>query len=176
MKAYIDGDRRSFRTLHRRYEPRLFRMVRWRTSSEEIARELVQQTFLQVHRARFDFRGSSKVRPWLFTIALNLVREHYRRMGRRPKFLSEGDGEDAGYEPRVDPPDWIELEQRALEVRRVRRAIKLLPHPQREAIELHWIHGHSFPEVAEMVGASPSAVKVRAHRGYQRLRTLLAPA
>jgi RNA polymerase sigma-70 factor (ECF subfamily) len=43
-------------------------------------------------------------------------------------------------------------------------------------IELHWIQGHPFSEVAEMVGASVSAVKVRAHRGYQRLRTLVAAA
>jgi DNA-directed RNA polymerase specialized sigma24 family protein len=48
-----------------------------------------------------------------------------------------------------------------------------LPADQREVIELHWFDGLEFPEVAQVVGASVSAVKVRAHRGYVRLRQAL---
>jgi hypothetical protein len=48
-----------------------------------------------------------------------------------------------------------------------------LPADQREVIELHWFDGLEFPEVAQVVGASVSAVKVRAHRGYVRLRAAL---
>ena len=55
----------------------------------------------------------------------------------------------------------------------MRRALAALPDHQREVIELHWLGELPFPEVARAVGASLSAVKVRAHRGYKRLRDLL---
>jgi RNA polymerase sigma-70 factor (ECF subfamily) len=48
-----------------------------------------------------------------------------------------------------------------------------LPADQRRAIELHWIEERPFAEIAEMVGASVSAVKVRAHRGYKKMRVWL---
>jgi DNA-directed RNA polymerase specialized sigma24 family protein len=51
-----------------------------------------------------------------------------------------------------------------------------LPADQREVIELHWFDELEFPEVAQVVGASVSAVKVRAHRGYVRLRQILGDA
>ena len=57
--------------------------------------------------------------------------------------------------------------------RELERALVKLTDDQREVIELHWFAGLSFPEVAELVGASVSAVKVRAHRGYETLRRLL---
>jgi len=55
----------------------------------------------------------------------------------------------------------------------VARVLRELPADQREVIELHWFDGLEFPEVATVVGASVSAVKVRAHRGYVRLRAAL---
>src|SRR5689334_17945868 len=83
MAAYVAGDARAFGQLFERYGQVLYRIVRRRLPSDDDARDVVQQTMLQMHRARADFRTESKVRPWLFTIAMNLVREHYRRTGRR---------------------------------------------------------------------------------------------
>ena len=135
--------------------------------SRQIARpadvaDLVQQTFLQLHRARHDFRSDAKLRPWLYTIALNLKRQYFRRRGRRPESaLGEHDPADSG---RYSNPE------RGLVGEELRAALKLLPDPQRLVIELHWFEGLPFKEVAAVVGASESAVKVRAHRGYEKLR------
>ena len=57
--------------------------------------------------------------------------------------------------------------------RTLQRVLGELPADQREVIELHWFDELEFPEVAQVVGASVSAVKVRAHRGYVRLRQAL---
>ena len=54
--------------------------------------------------------------------------------------------------------------------RQVHEALAQLPEGQRTVIQLHWFHGLAFAEVAEVVGASVSAVKVRAHRGYKVLK------
>jgi len=56
----------------------------------------------------------------------------------------------------------------------VERALAQLPDSQREAILLHRFEGFSFREIGDLLGVSETAVKVRAHRGYERLRVLLA--
>lgn len=168
MEAYRGGDDAAFQALFERYGPRLLRTLRRQVRQQEDARELVQQTFLQLHRARFDFRSGTLLRPWLFTICLNLKREYFRRKGRRPEAPLELDGRS---DPVTDPHDPLEAER----ARQVRAAIRELPEAQREVIELHWFQGLPFKEVAGIVGASVTAVKVRAHRGYERLRLVLEP-
>ena len=134
----------------------------------EDVNDLVQQTFLQLHRARRDFRVGAPLRPWLYTIAMNLRREYWRKAGRSriaPVELQEH------MIPSTEQPDLIGKE----DAQRVRAALAELPDGQREVIELHWLDGLPFPEVAVIVGASLSAVKVRAHRGYKVLRRRLEP-
>lgn len=84
MADYRAGDRSAFRELYDRYAPVLERTMLRDLWHPEEARDLVQQTFLQLHRARHDFDPNQKLRPFIFTIALNLKREHFRRIKRRP--------------------------------------------------------------------------------------------
>jgi RNA polymerase sigma factor (sigma-70 family) len=169
MAAYVAGDQAAFEELFRRYAPALLRVIGRQLSSPGEAHDLVQQTFLQLHRARRDFKPGARLRPWIFTIALNLKREHFRRLRRRPEAPLELDG-------RNDPAVLPDSPERAENQRAVRRALDQLPPDHREVIVLHWLEGLSFPEVSAVVGASVSAVKVRAHRGYVALRKLLAEA
>lgn len=166
MMAYVAGDKAAFRVLFERYSPQVLALARRRVSSDDEARDITQQTFLHLHRARNDFRSDAKLRPWLFTIAMNLVREHYRRRGRRREALLEP-------ERMPEPPsDGDPVRQGELQ-KQVQRALATLPDGQREVIELHWISGIPYEQVAEIVGASEAAVRVRAHRAYAVLRELL---
>ena len=167
MRAYVAGDQGAFRVLFDRYVPQLMRLARRRLESDDHAREVVQQTFFQLHAARNDFQEGKKLRPWVYTIAMNLVREHYRRRGRRKE--TELDPERS---PAEAPPDRgpIEAQQRAV---RLREALACLPKSQREVVELHWFEEMPFAEVANIVGATEGAVRVRAHRAYKRLEELL---
>jgi len=165
MAAYVGGDRAAFDALFARYAPRLRQMLARRIARADDVSDLVQQTFLQLHRARRDFRVDAKLRPWLYTIALNLARQHFRRRGRRPETgLGEQELPERGG---AGNPERSSV---ALELR---RALAELPAAQREVIELHWFEGLPFKEVAQVVGAGESAVKVRAHRGYAKLRGIL---
>jgi len=166
--AYVDGDRAAFAELWERHAPALSRLMRKQIRRPEDVNDLVQQTFLQLHRARRDFRQGAPLRPWLYTIALNLRREYWRRRGRSPIAPVEL---QEHMMPSTQPVDIVGKE----DARRVRAALARLPDGQREVIELHWLEGFSFPEVAQIVGASLSAVKVRAHRGYKVLRRYLEP-
>jgi len=165
--AYVGGDRAAFETLFRRLAPQLLRLFRrdiWRPQDAE---ELVQETFLRAHRAAHDFQQGRPLRPWLFTIALNLKREYLRRKGRKPEEVLPLDGRR---DPSVHPEYDAQRDARRL----IRRGLDALPDNQRVVIELHWFDGLSFAEIADVVGASVSAVKVRAHRGYKQMRARLA--
>jgi len=164
MRLYVDGDHEAFRELWLRYHEALERAVLRRVGNEDVARDIVQQGFLQFHRARNDFRDGEKVRPWLYTIALNLSRDWGRKYGRRT-FVA--------YEDRdfVEEPD--DFVVRAEDVQRVRDALETLDEKHREVIELHWFEGLSFREIADITGDGLSALKVRAHRTYEKLRKVL---
>lgn len=169
MAAYQQGESAAFRLIFERYAPVLLRAMLRELYVREEANDLVQQTFLQLHRARADFDPGQKLKPWLFTIAMNLKREYFRRRKRRPEHALES---ETALEPSVAARGAAQVEAR----RTLERVLAQLPPDQREVIELHWFDGLEFPEVAEVVGASVSAVKVRAHRGYVRLRQALGDA
>jgi len=165
MAAHVAGEALAFRELFERYAAPLERLLLRDLSAREEARDLVQQTFLQLHRARLDFDPEKRLKPWLYTIAMNLKREHFRRRKRRPEQLDTEAADRQPTEPRG---------QQRVEARRtVAWALARIPNDQREVIELHWFGGLSFPELAEGIGISVAAAKVRAHRGYLRLRELL---
>ncbi len=166
MRRYVGGDQAAFRLLFDRYAPMLLRLTGRHLRSDELAREVVQQTFFQLHAARNDFRDGSRLRPWVFTIAMNLVREHYRKAGRRKE--TDLDEARVPADERERAP--IEGRQR---VELLRAALARLPESQREVIELHWLEERPFAEVAEIVGSTEGAVRVRAHRAYKRLKELL---
>lgn len=164
MRAYVGGETAAFRVLFDRLGPGLFQMARRHTRSDEEAREIVQGTFLRVHAARNDFRDGAKLRPWITTIAMNLVREHWRRGRRKPTSPLE-------HEPAAtETKDALETERRA---EAVRVAIESLPESQRAVVELHWLQELPFAEVARMLGSTEGAVRVRAHRAYQTLKSIL---
>lgn len=165
MTRYVlHADRDAFAELFARYSGRLNGLFMRSLGNPDTCQDLVQQTFLQVHRARNDFDLKRPFRPWLYTIALNLRREYFRKRGRRP---------ETQYDPIAHGEPSVDSSATTATERLVRRALAQLPANQRDVIILHWYEQLSFQEIGETVGASLSAVKVRAHRGYKALRVLL---
>jgi len=167
MAAYAAGDMAAHHALYRRLAPQIRGVALKALRDPAAADDILQRTFLQVHRARHDFRVDAPLRPWVFTIAMNLVRDALRRRKRRretPWVLT------GPLEPAVQPASTLEREEEAA---LLHEALTVLPDDQRRAIEMHWWEGRPFAEVARLEGVSVSAVKVRAHRGYRRMREWL---
>ncbi len=166
MQAFASGDSPAFGELFARWAPALVRVAQRQLGTRADAEDVVQQTFLQLHRARRDFKPGMKLRPWLFTIALNLCRDLQRYRGRRHETPVE-DVVLVAETPAVSAREAAELQAR------VRLALGQLSAEQRAVIELHWFEELPFGEIATIVGASAGAVRVRAHRGYEALRKTL---
>lgn len=162
MDRYCAGDQAAFAALFARYQQRLVRFLT-QMVGPTTAGDMAQITFLKLHENRHRYRAGANVAAWVFTIARNSALDHIRSAPRRRE-VTGLDVEEGAEGPRRD----------LFRDERVRDAISGLPDDQRQVILLHWFGGLSFEEVAGVVGASSAAVRVRAHRGYEKLRTLLA--
>lgn len=169
MARFCAGDEEAFTKLYDRYAPQLEVFLRRFVRDPTLAEDLLQTTFLSFVRARGRYLPTAGVRAWIYSIAANAGRDALRRRGvRREEPLDahvinsspQNDAELAMSDPNV--------------VRAIEQALQSLPVEQREAVLLHKLHGLSFPEVATALGTTVGAAKVRAHRGYQRLKVLLA--
>jgi RNA polymerase sigma factor (sigma-70 family) len=176
MARYCDGDAGAFRELHARVAPRivayLARMCRDRATADDLA----QLTFLKVHRSRAAYVRDADPVPWMFAIAHRTFLDEMRRRQRSRVQVAQGDRgvpeqaaaiDGAPVEAASAGPD-PEILQAALQ------ALDQLPPAQREALILTKLSGKSIAEAAVITGATPGAVKLRAHRGYVALRKALA--
>ena len=163
MASFCAGADAAFEVLFDRYADAIHRHLYRLTHDRTSATDLTQVTFLSVVKSRDRFVPGSRFRVWLYVIAMNAWRDHRRRT-RRELLSADGTLPDEGYEP--------SMRDAGLE-REVRAALAQLPEIQREAVTLHHLEDFSFKEIADMLGLSESAAKVRAHRGYERLRSLL---
>ncbi len=163
MERFCSGDTTAFDTLFVRLSPQVKGFLTHMVRSRALAEDLLQTTFLSVVRSRDRYQAGAQVAPWVFAIAANAARDALRHQNLRVEVSTEKQA-DAGFEaPMGDPGLRNELA----------KAFAALPEAQREAVLLHKVHGLTFEQIAEAVGTSPTAARIRAHRGYERLRSLL---
>ncbi len=170
MGRYVDGDVAAFQAVYDALAPVLLRcLLRW-VSDRALAEDLVQETFLRVHRARDTYRTGAPVGPWVLTIGRRLaIDAHRRRSARRERGTSDGRVPEVAVSPEPasdEPPAGL--------IEAVRAAVEALPESQRRVVAMHKLEGRSMAEVARVLGINEGAARVRAHRGYARLRAALA--
>ena len=172
MAAYANGDRRSFAALFRRWAPRIHGFFLRVLGEPAAADDLLQITFLNVHRARRSFRPLLPLRGWLFSIAAHALQDELRRRKRLP--LAPEEQQEAVADTVAAEDVSVSLESRQLALT-VRAALERLPESQRAVLHLHRFEQMSFAEIAQVLGTSEGAVKLRAFRAYERLRSELLP-
>lgn len=162
-RALADDLDRGFPALVENAGPGLYWGLRRLCGDHQEAEDLAQETFIRAYRAmgEFDRKRFEELRlsPWLWTIALNLGRNHLRSRSRRPTFVEMG---DHGIE---DPemPDSAAWDAR----------LHALPDHQRRAVVLRHVVGMGIAEISEATGRPEGTVKADIHRGLNRLRQMM---
>jgi RNA polymerase sigma-70 factor (ECF subfamily) len=145
--------------------------------NEDDANDLAQETFVRVFRARASFRTSERFSTWLFTIAANLARNHFRWRARHPNVsLDTETGEKEQTLGSTLPANEQAPNEQALTAERaraVRAAVGKLPEDLREAIVLCEWEEYSVAEAAAILETTPKAVESRLYRARQILRERL---
>jgi RNA polymerase sigma-70 factor (ECF subfamily) len=140
-------------------------------SDPELADDVVQETFLRAWRGLARFRGESSLSTWLHRITINTALTARRRDARHHgKSLDSVDEVVAEATPYVDPERGGEV----LDLRQeLQVALDKLPAGQRVVVILKDVEGWTHTEIAEHLGITESAAKVRLHRAHRRLASLL---
>jgi RNA polymerase sigma-70 factor, ECF subfamily len=164
-----DGGEAAFAVLWRDANPALLRYLR--VVAPGAAEDVASETWVQVVRGLSGFRGDEGAwRAWLFTVARRRAIDEGRRRSRHPAAsLAEMTG---AREPRA--ADAAELAMESLGTAAAVAAVAALPPLQAEVILLRVLAGLDTDTVARLVGRSPGAVRVAAHRGLRRLAQTLA--
>lgn len=177
MQAFCNGDESAFDALFRRWSGRVLRFVDRMIRDPAVAEELLQETFLRVHRAREKWEPSARFSTWLFTIATNVALNELRRPFRRRVHEStDAEREGAPRELAAEAPGVDEVAHVRRLAGDVERALESLPERQRAALWLTAVEGLSYAEVAASLETSPQSVKALVHRGRSALAERLPDA
>jgi len=162
------GDEIAFACLFRDIQPALLRYLHVIVPGPE-AEDVAGDTWLQVVKGLPRFRGGEEAfRAWLFTIARHRAVDAGRSRSRRPDVPLAAAG--AAEQPLA--PDAAELALEAISTRSVMALIMALPRDQAEIIMLRVVAGLQAADVGQIVGKTPGAVRVTAHRALRRLADL----
>lgn len=169
MRAYQNGSRDAFEKLYRCLKTPLYGFLLAHILNKSRAEDLLQESFLQIHRSRATYIPGKPVLPWAFGVARNVL-----LMDRRARRV-RGRKEEADDRCVLDIPVWGDFD-RILNRELLSQALKRIQPEQREAVLLHHFFGFSFREIGSLLGIRSGTARVRAHRGLASLKELIEPA
>jgi len=171
-----------FEVLFTRYEKGIFNLIYRMVGDYEDATDLTSQTFLHALRAYDRFRGEAQAYTWLYRIAVNLCKNHFRKRDREARIemvsldapiVADGEEMERDIEDLTHSPE-VSLESREMQAL-IQQAIMGLSQDLRVVILLRDVQGLSYQEVAEVTNCTVEAVKSRIFRARGHLRRVLGP-
>jgi RNA polymerase sigma-70 factor (ECF subfamily) len=177
MSRYGRGDDSAFEPLYRLLAPRLYRFCLRLAPYRTDADDLLQETFLRLHRGRATYRAGANVLHWAFAVARSASVDRSRYWQRRPE--SVGAANDVAEENELQAhdayrPDFELIARDLLQV--VKGALRKMSEKNRVTYILLREEGLSVKEAALLLGTTADVVKQRAHRAYEQLRGAISDA
>ena len=134
---------------------------------EELAADATHDVFLRAYEARDRYQEGRKVDTWLFTIAYNICRNHYRSNAYEAQLMASLDAE-----PVTDQQIEVELDAALLD-EALAQVLSELPAPLHQLFSLHYQEELNIPQIAEIVGIAEGTVKSRLHKTMNMIRNKL---
>lgn len=168
MAQAAAGSDTAFEEMYRRYARRLKGFFFMQLGgNEELAADATHDVFLRAYEARCRYQEGKNVSTWLFTIAYNICRNHYRSNAYEAQLLASLDAE---------PMDSLQIElelDAALLDKALAQVLSELPAPLHQLFSLHYQEELTIPQVAEIVGIPEGTVKSRLHKTMNIIRKKL---
>jgi RNA polymerase sigma-70 factor, ECF subfamily len=167
MARYQAGDFAAASVIIGHISPRLHRFFVAQSLSRADADDLLQETWLRIHKVRHTYRPSQPALPWFYAIARHIRVDHYRKSVRFGAV--ERQLESMTNEPSPSP-------NKASEMDELEALLAPLPASQREVIIMLKVEDMSLEEVARATSSTVGSVKQKVHRAYKKLRKTLSAA
>ena len=168
MAKAAAGSDTAFEELYRRYARRLKGFFFLQLGGdEELAADATHDVFLRAYEARDRYQEGRRVDTWLFTIAYNICRNHYRSNAYEAQLLATLDAE-----PITNQQIEVQLDQTALD-EALTQVLDELPAPLHQIFSLHYQEELTIPQIAEIVDIPEGTVKSRLHKTMNIIRKKL---
>ena len=168
MTRAAEGSDTAFEELYRRYARRLKGFFFMQLGGdEELAADATHDVFLRAYEARSRYQEGSNVSTWIFTIAYNICRNHYRTNAYEAQMLANLDAKPIS-EQQIE----VELDVAVLD-EALQQVLSELPAPLHQIFSLHYQEELTIPQVAEIVGVPAGTVKSRLHKTMNIIRKKL---
>ncbi len=165
----LGGDREAFSTLVDAYTGPVFRLAFRMTGSMQDADDLTQESFLRAFQSLGRFKAGERFIPWLYTLSLNVIRNHLRKAKALPE-VSTGREMPEARDPGNDPAEAAIGREQS---RRLQGYLLRLAVPVREALILRFYEGMSFEDIASVTGDTLSSAKMKVYRGLEKIRLMM---
>ena len=164
----LNGEKQQYEHLVTRYQQALYRHAVSIVLDHDVAADMVQDAFVRAYLNLRECRDGARFRPWLFKTLRNRCLDYLKEASRRNVRL------DDVVDPPVDEADGPGALAERNELRTgIRRALGQLPPALREAFVMHYVDGVPYETMADRLGASVSALKMRALRAREALTSAL---
>jgi RNA polymerase sigma-70 factor (ECF subfamily) len=166
IRRILCGEPEAYALLIDQYKAPVYNLVLKLTDNREDAEDLAQEIFIRAFEAldRFDIR--KRFFPWLYTIALNMIRNHHKK--KKPLLMRNFEALIGGRRTaEVRNPEHMVQSKQAAQM--LDSCIRKLPLPQKEAVVLRYYQELTFEEIAQIQKIKISAAKMRVYRGLKHL-------
>jgi RNA polymerase sigma-70 factor, ECF subfamily len=173
MARYQQGDSSAASALVHRVSPQLYRFFAAQSFSRTDAEDLLQETWLRIHRVRHTYRLGEPALPWFYAIARHIRVDHYRKSIRTTarELTLETESIPAAPDPYPYPDPSVNP---SAQTDGLTALLAPLSPAERETIVMLKVTGMSLEEVARATASTVGSVKQKAHRAYKKLRNLLS--
>ena len=172
VEQAIDGKRSAFAQLADQFHEDIFRTVFYRVRSRADAEDITQDVFLKAFQKISSIKDASKFRGWLFSIALNRIKDFYRKRRFRSLFKTEDENIDSHppVEDESDQPETLDQVLREDFWRQVMQVLDKLSKMEREVFMLRFFDQLSIREIADVLKKNESTIKTHLYRALAKFK------
>ncbi|MBR2567274.1 MAG: sigma-70 family RNA polymerase sigma factor [Paenibacillus sp.] len=171
IQRIIDGDKQLFSVIVDRYKHKVYGIMRGMGASHPDAQDLAQDTFIRIYRYLPTRREGSSFSAWVYTIAVNMMRDHMRRVKSTTTRVNE-ESYTQGIEESTPEKQILQQEMK----REIYRHLEQLPDSYRLVLLLKYTNELSYEEISEVTGMSAAQIRNALYRGKKSLQKQLKQA
>jgi len=163
LAAHLRGDQQAFAKLMQAYRKPVYSLLMRQGLAPQHCDDLFQEIFIKVHRSAHQYQANRPLSPWIFTIAINTLRNHVRS---QPQDSASEQVLEAVSDEQPGPEQIAELEET---LNWLEQAVVQLPRAQAEALTLSVVKGMKLQDICQVLNIPLNTLKTHLRRARQAL-------
>lgn len=163
MMAVANGELNKLSILFDRYHVRIYNFFQKMTHNKMVSEDLTQEVFIKILKYRASYNNGNFA-SWLYTVARNIFSSYYQKQKKERSNIIEDDF--------LNSEEKLFIDSNKEDLEHLQRSLLKLNEKDRELIVMHKLQEIQYEQIAQIVGSSENAVKVKTHRALKKLKEI----